>query len=357
MRLTDVTIRSLPSPTSSYFIHLDDQIRGFGVRVSKGGTKTFVLTYGTERRRVKIGRYPQISLAQARDMARKHLAELTLGVKPAPVRLKALIERFLTEKRQLTRPSTYASYSRHLKRHLDFDADVTTITARQLADIFDRLHHTPQERSHLIVVVKILFRYAQRLGFVDRNPMEGFKATTSPPRERVLSPIELRAVWHACPDDAFGTSVKLMALTGQRKGEIQHMTLDGELATIPSAHTKNKRTHVFPVGEMAKELLGKPREFNGWGKSKARLDNQCGVSGWTLHDLRRTYATTLAELGTAPHIIEAILNHKSGIISGVAQTYNRFRYTDEMRAAAQNFERHFTVIVAGEVQPRGAPFP
>ena len=230
---------------------------------------------------------------------------------------------------------------------MDFDADVTAITARQLADIFDRLHHTPQERSHLIVVTKILFRYAQRLGFVDRNPMEGFKATTPTPRERVLSPAELRAVWHACPDDAFGTSVKLMVLTGQRKGEIQHITVAGDLATIPSAHTKNKRTHVFPVGEMAKELLGKPRDFNGWGKSKARLDNQCGVNGWTLHDLRRTYATNLAELGTAPHIIEAILNHKSGIISGVAQTYNRFRYTDEMRVAAHNLERHFAMIVLG----------
>ena len=131
-------------------------------------------------------------------------------------------------------------------------------------------------------------------------------------------------------------------LTGQRKGEIQHITLDGDLATIPSARTKNKRTHVFPVSERVKALLAKDRVFNGWGKSKARLDKQAVIEPWTLHDLRRTYATIHAQLGTPPHVIEALLNHKSGIVSGVAATYNRYRYTDEMRMAVATFEAEFT---------------
>ena len=94
-----------------------------------------------------------------------------------------------------------------------------------------------------------------------------------------------------------------------------------------------------------KELLRKPRVFNGWGKSKARLDALSGVSGWTLHDLRRTYATSLAESGIAPHVIEALLNHKSGVISGVAATYNRFRYLEEMRSAVGTFDRNYSNII------------
>lgn len=110
-----------------------------------------------------------------------------------------------------------------------------------------------------------------------------------------------------------------------------HIARRGPSYHSPS-HTKNKRPHLFPVGERKRELLANNRTFNGWGKSKARVDKISGVSDWTLHDLRRTYAT--------------ILNHKSGIISGVAQTYNRFRYIEEMRLTVQNFERHFASILA-----------
>jgi integrase len=89
----------------------------------------------------------------------------------------------------------------------------------------------------------------------------------------------------------------------------------------------------------------KDRIFAGWGKSKERLDKKSGVSEWTLHDLRRTYATIQAQLGTPPHVIEALLNHKSGIISGVAQTYNRYHYLAEMKAAVSNFDAHFQATV------------
>ncbi len=75
MKLTDLTIRSFPTPEKGSVIHLDSGFKGFGVRVSQGGAKAFVLTYGKARKRITVGRYPIITLAQAREIARKHLEQ------------------------------------------------------------------------------------------------------------------------------------------------------------------------------------------------------------------------------------------------------------------------------------------
>jgi len=345
MRLTDLTIRGLPVPAAGYTIHIDEGFRGFGVRVTHAGVKSFVLTYGIDRKRVTIGRYPDVSLAAARAAARKHLAEITLGQKGGDVSLVKVVDLYLHERSQVVRPITLGDYTRFLMRHLYFDAKVASITPHKLADIFDRVK-APQERAHLINIARMLFRFAELRGYVTRSPAIGFTVQPAKSRERVLNKDEIRSVWFSCRDDPFGVCVKLMMLTGQRRNEVQHLILDGGLVTIPPAHTKNKRAHAFPVCVEVQRLLALPRKFNGWSKAKARLDTVSGVSDWTLHDLRRTYATTLAELGTPPHVIEAILNHKSGIISGVAQTYNRFRYIEEMRLAVQNFERNFVSILA-----------
>jgi len=80
------------------------------------------------------------------------------------------------------------------------------------------------------------------------------------------------------------------------------------------------------------------RAWSGWSHGKAALDQRLnGMAAWTLHDLRRTAATQMAELGVLPHIIEAILNHVSGHKSGVAGIYNRARYVDEMRSTLQGY--------------------
>jgi integrase len=82
------------------------------------------------------------------------------------------------------------------------------------------------------------------------------------------------------------------------------------------------------------------KPFSGWSKSKAALDKLSAVSDWTLHDLRRTFATRLAELGVAPHVIERLLNHVTGTVSGVAAVYNRASYLAEMRAAIEVWEAY-----------------
>lgn len=137
--------------------------------------------------------------------------------------------------------------------------------------------------------------------------------------------------------------------TGQRRTEIGSLPM-----------TKYKREHTLPLGPLAISTIGAiPRSddymfpgreqegpFNGWSKSKARFDINCGVIGWTLHDLRRTFATVHASIGTPPHVIERLLNHVTGTISRVAAISNRWHYMDEMREAVSTYERHLQRLCA-----------
>jgi integrase len=132
-----------------------------------------------------------------------------------------------------------------------------------------------------------------------------------------------------------------------------------------SSDAQNKREHTFPLLPLASKLIasspnmdtgllfparGKPNApFNGWSKSKGALDKLSGVTGWTLHDCRRTFATRLAELAVAPHVIERLLNHATGTVSGVAAVYNRASYMAEMRAAIELWERYLEEkVICGE---------
>jgi integrase len=163
----------------------------------------------------------------------------------------------------------------------------------------------------------------------------------------------------------FGIIVRLLILTGQRRGETSRLRpeyVDRKKGTItfPGEIVKNGRTHTIPLGNMVSALLpeeqhgflfvarGRPEHpFNGWGPCKDKLDKKCGVD-FDLHDLRRTFASQLAELGIAPHIIERLLNHAKGQISGVAAIYNRYSYLPEMRTAIALWEDHLTELLAAD---------
>ena len=176
----------------------------------------------------------------------------------------------------------------------------------------------------------------------------------------MLTQGELATIWRNLPQGRFGDIVRLLILTGQRRNEIGGLRLteidfDRGLIVLPPARTKNKRQHELPLSPQASAILRRATEHNGtyklrtkandigvfgvngfpsggWSGSKVSLDRRIGLSQpWRLHDLRRTAATMMAELGVLPHIIEAILNHVSGHKSGVAGIYNRARYEGEMR--------------------------
>lgn len=352
MRLTDFAIRNLPLPERGQKFYPDASLRGFGVRVSQGGAKTYVLVYGKERKRVMLGRSDVVSLAEARALARKRLAERELGAHRTPnVPFTDARDAYLARAAQKNRPGTFAGYKSRL-RHIPWGRrSVGEITPRDVLSYLDTVKGL-MGRRYTFVVLRAFFNFCIQNHYLDTSPMGRLKP---PPknesRDRFLMPDELRAVWHACPDDPFGRTVKLLILTGQRRGEILYIGVDDDLATINGRFTKNKRTHTFPLPAAAIPLLRQPLAWKGWGKSKERLDRASHVTDWTIHDLRRTYATIHAQLGTPPHVIEALLNHKTGIISGIAATYNRYRYLDEMRAAVSVFEKHLTATVIDPAEP------
>jgi integrase len=205
-------------------------------------------------------------------------------------------------------------------------------------------------------------------GICESNPVAGSNAPTEPkPRERVLKPAEIAAVWKACKEDEFGWIVKLLLATGLRKTEIGGMRrseidLDAETLTIPPARSKNGREHTVPLSSLAMEVIksipsrdnrdlifGVRNEggFSTWHVSKQALDQRAGIPKFNLHDCRRTFATGLGDLNVEPHIIECALNHVGGFRAGVAGTYNYARYGGPMRQAVEQWADHLRSIVTG----------
>jgi integrase len=153
-------------------------------------------------------------------------------------------------------------------------------------------------------------------------------------------------------------------LTGQRREEIgalrwSEIDTEGKLIILPSVRTKNGIEHKVPLSAEAMSVLQtciRHRDivfgtraqngFTGWSKRKADLDSASGVKDWTVHDLRRTAATGMADIGVQPHIIEAVLNHVGGHKAGVAGIYNRSTYANEKRAALDAWANHIRVALA-----------
>jgi integrase len=371
--LTDVVVRNLKPPESGQVMHWDAAIPGFGIRVSQGGTKTFYLVHGRERRRTSIGKYPTISLSDARAEAKRLLAEFTLGKRQAPsISFDEAVELYLSLSEHTAKPRTVSENRRLLKRHFKFHKKIADIAPQEISRVIDRLHKTPTEANHAFTAIRTFFNWCVRRHYLTHNPMQGMRLPAKTiSRTRILSPAELKVVYRACDAlGAFGSLVRLCILTGQRRGEIGALRWDyidrrNKLVTLPSSLTKNNREHTFPLRKQALAIIdalpqrgdhlfpGRNHEqaFQGWAKSKARLDQIVeaeggGVSPWTLHDLRRTFATNLAALNIPPHIVERILNHASGTISGVAAIYNRHAYMDEMRAAIDLWEKRLDQIIS-----------
>jgi integrase len=366
-------LRAAKPPERGTVTLWDGAQKHFGVRISQGGAKSFIILSGSGRRQ-SIGRFPTISLASARTRAKELLAEQTLGkTRPKAIAFDDALETFLAECQKRNRSRTLRDYARLLRRHFAFGRkNLAEITRHDVRRRLEKLNEIQSEQNHAVVVVKTFFKWAVRHGYIEQNPTDALSTIKRLPRERVLSDDELRAVFKTAlgGSSKFSHIVALLILTGQRRSEVAAIKWEWideaeRTITLPASLTKNKRTHKFPYGRMVAEILervphlgdylfpaardqvkGKPATvFNGWGKPKATFDDLCNVSGWQLHDLRRTFATNLAALGVAPHVVERLLNHASGTISGVAAIYNQFKYMDEMRAAIEIWEQRLNKLL------------
>lgn len=222
--------------------------------------------------------------------------------------------------------------------------------------------------NRLLAYTRKLFNWALEQDYVEQNPCAGLHGPKEEiARDRILSDDEIRAVWLASDDlGVIGEVTKVLFLTGARLGEVAGMRwseLDeaNGIWRLPRERTKNNREHTLPLAQMAKTIIfDRPRisgcdyvfsttgrsPVSGFSKFKRSIDSRCGFSTlWRLHDIRRTVASGMASLGTAPYIIEAVLNHASGTVSGVAAVYNRYQYASEKGAALEQWAERLRSIV------------
>ena len=158
-QLTDISIRALKPPEKGQRLYRDKAIRGFGVRVSQGGTKTFVVVHGANRQFTTLGRYPILSLGDARTEAKRLLAEKTLGkMRPVSVRFEEARDQFLDACRIKNKPRTVYDYERILNRHFKFGRTMLSdISQHEIMRRIYKLSGTPSEQNHAFVTAKVFF--------------------------------------------------------------------------------------------------------------------------------------------------------------------------------------------------------
>ncbi len=389
MRLTRTNINRLQLPEGKNdLIVFDDALPGFGIRVRAGGKRVWIAQYrlGAKQRRITLGNVEAVDPDEARKLAKATLAKVHLGSDPqaekgdararAAVTFGAVGERYLSYAKGRLKPRSYEEVERHLTKHW---APLRGLQLHKVtrANVAGRLNeiakdHGPFAANRSRASLSAMFGWAMRQGEVDSNPVIGTgKATEEVSRDHVITEVELAAIWNACREDDYGRIVRLLILTGQRREEVgalrvAEINVGAALWTIPRSRTKNNLEHEIPLAQAALELLqqvqleeGQSRVFgkgsggfSGWSKAKAALDTRIAKSGvivrpWRLHDIRRTVATRMGDLGTLPHVIEAVLNHVSGHRAGVAGVYNRAHYRAEKRRALDRWGDHLISLVSG----------
>jgi len=347
-------------------------VRRFGLRITASGCKSFIVLFGNAGRRRVIGRYPDLTLAQARDKARKLIAERTLGRHHTPsLGWQPAVQKFIESRRRSTRPGTVAEYERSLNRYFNFGTTrLSDITKLDISRKLEKLNETPSQQMHSLVICKMFFRWALVQGFIDVDPTVAFKRSRQRKRTRALRDDELQKVWSAATEQSYphGTIVRLLILTGQRRGEIAALRrswIDQTARTIslPAEVTKNGKEHCFPYGDLVAALLeaipcrnttdllfpsriSDNRPVSGFSEFKKEMTD--GVPNWRLHDLRRTFRTIHGKLGTPPHIGERLINHVNGVASDVEQIYDLHTYMPEMRKAIDAYESHLAALIQTE---------
>ena len=370
----------------------DSDFPGFGIRLRQGGSKDFILQYklGDKQRRIKLGSARTLKLDQARKIAAELRARIHLGFDPAGERgerraraaetVGAVLQIYLPAKRAKLKRRTYVEIERHLLKHAKslHELQLVAVDRRTIATKLAAVASSsgPVAADRVRASLSAFFAWAVRRGLVLSNPVVGTERSgEGGPRDRVLDRTELWAIWHALEDSDYGAILKLLILTGQRREEIaglrrSEIDFDAGLIRLPPERTKNKRSHAIPIGAAILAILqSRPRRSNpdgtvrdlifgsgnngysGWSKSKSildqRLENLTGKRAvpWRLHDIRRTVATGMADIGIQPHVIEAVLNHVSGHKAGVAGIYNRSMYAAEKASALTRWAEHLMAIV------------
>lgn len=373
MQFTDLSIRALKPPETGYAYVWDSTLRGFGIRLSaKTGSKTFCVLIGNGRRQT-IGKYgpkPNLSLADARDRAKTILAEKTLGkVRPTFHAYEDARDQFLQECETRLRPLTVKLYRRHLTVHFPFARkSVGDITPREIVTRLNRLNDRPSEKEHAYRILRTFMAWCVSQHLIEDSPMGKLaKPPMGAARERVLTEEELRAVYKAATGGhtGFHRLVSLLIHTGGRRGEITALTwadIGSDAITIRAEISKSKKSRRIPLGPRTKAMIerfpkmgeyvfpasreSKPTTtvMTGYSAAKRAFDKECGVAGWTLHDLRRVFAVgLLKQANCRQETVEVLLGHV-GSRAGIVGVYQVHDWAEEARAAMEKWEAYLASL-------------
>jgi len=402
------TIVNVKPPKKGKAEHFDSRVTGFGLRVTEKGSRAWFLLGRLNGKNVRqtIGRPGTKTIEPARIFtlkdARTRAAELK-GLLEAGIDPRTKPEWRGLRQKSIPAEETDSGYAigtvgalidewhakhlvpntrrahdhyRNARHYLTpwLNRRYSEIAAGDLLDITDSLiaANKPGAANNAYEAATRLFNWAADRRKIAALPFGGLKRPAKQkPRDpgRALTPDEIKKLWTAdfgLPASAF---VNMLLLTGQRRGSVAGMRWDeidgeGKVWIIPASRMKNGAIHTVPLPKMALSVLNSlpryeggdyvftttagARPISGFSKIKRRIDDIADIDhAWTFHDLRRTTATEMAGLGVQQHVVEKLLDHRSGVISGVAAIYNLHQYEAEVRAAMYAWAVRLDEIVRG----------
>jgi integrase len=387
MKLNENTVGSLPKPTSGNRVHYfpDATVqgqktpRGFGVRVTAAGVRSFVMNYriANRERRYTIGQWPDWKVVPAIREARELRKRIDRGEDPLSERraaaaasdntLKVICKEYLSREGGKLRTTKWREriLVRLVYPELG-DRAIEDIRRSDLVRLLDRIEddNGPVMADRTLAIVRKIMNWHASRSDEFRSPIVRDMARTKPKeraRSRTLSDDELRALWRAAEKaehQPFGALVQFILLTGARRAEAAEMSwseIEHADWTLPASRNKTKVDLVRPLSKAV--LAALPAKIDGcafvfttdgrnpvsgFSTFKRKLDQQCGVSGWTLHDLRRTSRSLMSRAGVNPDIAERCLGHA---IPGVRGVYDRHQYRQEMARAYEVLAAQIDLIL------------
>jgi integrase len=393
-KLNEETIKSLPAPARgnhvTYFTGAVLQgakaPRGFGVRVTASGAKSFVINYRIKGReyRYTIGLFPDWSALRAVREARNLRQRIDRGENPLDDRVPVaatktvgelideFIERYVEKEAKLRSAGHIRRALEQLAKPMIGPIGIYEVRRSDVAKMLDKI----ADGRGLVMADQTLAYLRKAFNWYSgkddkfNSPIVKGMARTKPrerARSRVLSDAEILTIWPVLAEQGtFGALIKMLLLTAQRRDEVARMSrreiVDG-IWTIPADRYKTKRPNYVPLSNAALALIAEqPKHddcdyvfpsrdqtpYSGFGKSKAKLDKAVlavmkkqakrfePIPNWTLHDLRRTAKTLMSRAGVRPDISERVLGH---VIAGVEGTYDRHSYAKEKRDALEKLAK------------------
>lgn len=333
MALTETDLKKLKDPDREKLI---GDGRGLYIRCYPSGRRTWLYRSrkGGSWKTRNLGEWPAVSLAEARTRA----SALSKGMLPESATFGALLDEWFQRRIEPRYRVTknIEVYVNRGKADLG-NVQLSSLNTKRLTDaLIEYADTAPVAANRCLSNWKLALKYAVERGLIERSPLQNSTSAVAggdeKSRDRVLTDGEIRALWNGPHDHA--PLLKFLLLTGLRISEAQSATLEninGDILHIPE--NKSSRPHWIYLPPQARALTGDHSGYLFAPRSNTAVQSRLKRHGmgWTPHDLRRTFATRLAGLGIATHVIEKCLNHSLG---GVLAIYNRHSYENEREEAA-----------------------